>query len=285
MSSPPRSTQGRRQLDVSESSTYTDISSRSTSFSLAMQRTLALEQQLESEANEHPLDVALRRMLSLGSVISTTSSFAERQDPDFREIGKGSIGVVYEHPGTTRCYKLPLLDSSGKLWNNYQIHTIVQEAFLKARLTIETEVWIPLAFWYANKDTSEFWDSNLDKFPFTETFPKKTRSVFCMERVPPIPQRFRHHLIDKYCPGDKESAKSYAPNQDCLVRPLLGRRGRGSGTLAFSLRNFPLHLDQFKELNLNVTHYVQAMAEAMAVLHGVAKVDAMDIDRDRRCSY
>ncbi|KAF2184861.1 hypothetical protein K469DRAFT_578637, partial [Zopfia rhizophila CBS 207.26] len=218
------------------------------------------------------------------SVISTTSSFAKRQQAavgkiaEFRKIGKGSIGVIFEHPETTHCYKLPLLNNSDKLWNNYSIHTKVQEAFGKAGSLVNVDVEIPKMFWFANEKTSKFWDENLDKFPFTNTFPKKARDALCMERVLPLPQPLCHHLIDRYCPRDKEGAKLHALNRDCLVRPLLGRRRRGSGTVAFSLCNFRLHLDQFEELKLDVDEYAIAMADAMTVLHYVAKIDAMNIE-------
>ena len=124
---------------------------------------------------------------------------------------------------------------------------------------------IPKIFWFANEKTSKFWDENLYNFPFTDTFPKKARDALCMERVLPLPQPLRHYLIDRYFPRDKEGAKLHAPNRDCLVRHLLGRRRRGSGTVAFSLRNFRLHLDQFEELKLDVDEYAIAMADAMAV--------------------
>lgn len=271
-------------MNTSEATTSTDTSSRSTSLAIAMQQALILEQKLEQEAGASPTDIALQRMLSLRSVISTTSSFAERQQAavgqivGFREIGKGSIGVIFEHPGTTHCYKLPLLDNSDKLWNNYIIHTKVQEAFDKASSLFSIDIEIPKMLWFANEKTSDFWDENLDKFPFTDTFPKKVRNALCMERVLPLPQPLRHHLIDRYCPRNKEGAKLYAPNRDCLVRPLLGRRRRGSGTVAFSLRNFHLHLDQLEELKLDVHQYAMAMADAMAVLHCIAKIDAMNIE-------
>ncbi|CAI6293441.1 unnamed protein product [Periconia digitata] len=277
--------QGRsRGMNTSEATFSTDASSRSASLAIAMEQALVLEQKLEEEAGSSPSHLALQRMLSLRSVISTASSFAERQqaavgqDTEFREIGKGSIGIIFEHPGTIHCYKLPLLDNSDKLWNNYTVHTKVQEAFDTANKIINIDVKIPKMFWFANDKTAEFWDANLDKFPFTEQFPKKTRDTLCMERVLPLPQPLRNHLIDRYCPRDKESAKLYLPNRDCLVRPLLGRRRRGSGTIAFSLRSFRLHLDQFEELKLDLVEYATAMADAMAVLHCIAKIDAMDIE-------
>ncbi|CAA9960341.1 DUF3669 domain containing protein [Pyrenophora teres f. maculata] len=290
MSSPPpvgspAHPQGRKRgMIISEASGSTDYGSRSASLAVAMERSLQLEQQLAQEADATSAEQALQRMLSLRSVISTTSSFAERQQgavgkvTNFREIGKGSIGVIFEHPGTIRCYKLPLLDDSTKIWNNYAMHTGVYEGFSEARKYLHVAVRIPEMYWFANEQTSGFWDENLNKFPFTTTFPKKSRDALCMERVLPLPRPLRHLLIEKYCMGDKEEAKSYGPNQDCLVRPILGRRRFGSGKIGFSLRNFRLHLDQFEELNLNIEEYLYAMADAMATLHCIARVDAMDIE-------
>jgi hypothetical protein len=226
----------------------------------------------------------LRRMLSLRSTISTTSSFAERQQTavgkvsNFRQIGKGSIGAVFEHPSTNKCYKLALLDNCNKIWNNYQIHTEVYEAFAKAETYINVAVRVPQMFWYANEQISGFWDENLHKFPFTKEYPEKRHNALCMERILPLPRLLRHLLIEKYCHGDQEEAKSYGPNQDCLVRPVLGRRRFGAGKIAFSLRNFSLHLNQFEELTLDIEGYAGAIADAMAILHCVAKVDAMDVE-------
>lgn len=156
--SPANPTIRKRTINFSETSAVSDVGSRSASLALAMQRNLALEQKLAHEADTLSPELALQRMLSLRSVISTTSSYAERQQGAvgqvvaFREIGKGSIGAVYEHPGTVRCYKLPLLDDSTKLWNNYQIHTVVHEAFTNAR-HLDIAVRIPEMYWYANNRT------------------------------------------------------------------------------------------------------------------------------------
>ena len=62
------------------------------------------------------------------------------------------------------------------------------------------------------------------------------------------------------------------------MRPILGRRRFGSGKVGFSLRNFRLHIDQFDELKLDVEEYIFAMADAMAVLHCLAMVDATDVE-------
>ncbi|KAK7980193.1 glutathione S-transferase [Apiospora arundinis] len=111
----------------------------------------------------------LARMLSLGSIVSTTSSSAERETMAsdlpvlFRETGTGSIKRVSEHPGTLFVYKVPIIDD----------HT--EE--------------IPRVFWFANADTDEFWDEHLEQFAETSEFLRKRSQVLCIERVLPLPTK------------------------------------------------------------------------------------------------
>lgn len=79
-------------------------------------------------------------------------------------------------------------------------------------------------------------------------------------------------------------------NEHCLIRPYLGRRryrrseaepvtGQSRQQLrAFSLRNFPLHLDQMEQLGIDAGDYAIGMADALAFLHWVAKVDGNDVE-------
>jgi hypothetical protein len=46
----------------------------------------------------------------------------------------------------------------------------------------------------------------------------------------------------------------------------------------FSLRNYKLHVDQIKELDLDAEGYAASMAQALAVLHWHTKVDGVDIE-------
>lgn len=46
----------------------------------------------------------------------------------------------------------------------------------------------------------------------------------------------------------------------------------------FSLRNYKLHIDQVKSLQLNTDDYTRSMAGALAVLHWHTEVDGMDIE-------
>ena len=67
----------------------------------------------------------------------------------------------------------------------------------------------------------------------------------------------------------------------CLVRPYLGRRRRlekQSKSKSFSLRNYPLHIDQIEELKLDGKLYARIMAETLAHLYWGAHMDANDVE-------
>ncbi|RAH59513.1 hypothetical protein BO85DRAFT_467281 [Aspergillus piperis CBS 112811] len=244
-------------------------SSWTSSFADALQQNLQLEDKLLREENETPQE-KLQRLLSTRSVISTSSSFAERQQAavglksPFREIGTGSIGKIFEQPGTPWAFKVLIVDRTDKLWNNYAIHLKVQQSFDRLG-NIPGPVEVPRVSWFASKDS------------------ERPREILCMERIMPLPQPVRHALIDIFCnPNNAQVAKSDPLNKDCLIRLLLGRKRFGSSrpgrSMSFSLRNYKLHVDQIQDIKLDADEYARGMADALAVLHWHAKIDAMDVE-------
>ncbi|KAK2591965.1 hypothetical protein QQS21_010337 [Conoideocrella luteorostrata] len=270
----------RRLLNATDST----VSSRSFSLDVALVANLALEDKLEKEASTESNDACLKRMLSIKSVVSTSSSFAARQQQAtgtsamFREIGTGSIGKVFEHPRTVFVYKLPLANDASKLWNNYKMHQRVKISF-ESLPYVDGQVEIPECFWYATSNSTAFWDDHINLFAFSPQFPKQRREVLCMERIFPLPRPVRYSLIEKYCPPQGRSmAKTNEANKDCLVRPYLGRVKYGSGSNFFSLRNFKLHANQMQDLDLDMPELINAMAHAMAVLHWHTRIDGNDVE-------
>lgn len=252
----------------------------------ALETNLRLDGVLERQANEAPA-AWLKRLLSTKSAISTSSSFAERQQAavgfraPFREIGTGSIGKVFEQAGTPWAFKALLIDRSSKLWNNYVMHMRIQRSFDQLAAVLTT-VEIPRVAWFANP-SSDFWPPNLELFPDLPTFPRKPRDIMCMDRIYPLPAPIRELLIDLFCPSERsQMAKADPANKDCLIRVLLGRRRYGAsrpgGGMFFSLRNYKLHVDQVESLNLDAEEYAIGMADAMATLHWHTKIDGMDIE-------
>lgn len=143
-----------------------------------------LEDQLAQEYADKTPEARLKRLLSVRTVVSTASSFAERQQAamgvlvDFREIGTGSIGKVFEHPGTVFAYKLPLLDDSAKLWNNYIVGMRVEASF-HAMPHYSGQVGIPRCFWFAVPQTEAFFGTRtFIDFP-TLSSSRASLATFC----------------------------------------------------------------------------------------------------------
>ncbi|CAJ2512873.1 Uu.00g009920.m01.CDS01 [Anthostomella pinea] len=98
-------------------------------------------------------------------------------------------------------------------------------------------------------------------------------NVLVTERIPPVPEAVRHFLVDRYCPPAlRPTIKGDRNDDDCLIRPYIGRRwrGRGSSRLpSFSLRNYPLHIDQMEDLGLGIYEYATWVANALEPTPGV----------------
>ena len=190
---------------------------------------------------------------------------------------KGFCGTVWAHDDEVYAFKREDGGPGRDLLNDYNIHkhllkTAANHMETSQRLTI------PLCHQFINAD-DRWWAENPDLFPEQFT-PCRT---LVSERIPPLALPVREILIDKYCPTHmREKIKSNLSNRDCMVRPYLVKRrrqfNRPSRLAFFTLRNLPLHLESLQELQLDVEGYAIAMAEALAVMHWVAEVDANDVE-------
>lgn len=140
-------------------------------------------------------------------------------------------------------------------------------------------VQVPHCFRFIEAANSAWWNENLSKFP--EGY--SPCNILQSERIPPFSRLIRERLIANYCPAAlADEIKASRSNQSCLVRPYLGRRRHGAERpkrfAAFSLKNFPLHLDQMEQLDLNVASYAETMADALAMMHWYGEIDANDVE-------
>jgi hypothetical protein len=107
-------------------------------------------------------------------------------------------------------------------------------------------------------------------------------------RIFPVPPAVRAALLCLYAPDEIKIKGAFlhdTPEQeDCLIRPYLGRRlgpkdKRPLSTKeTFTLRNFPLHVNEMEDIGLDTHHYAKIMARTLAALHWTAKIDANDIE-------
>ncbi|KAJ5945299.1 hypothetical protein N7516_005467 [Penicillium verrucosum] len=232
----------------------------------------------------------LRRALSVRSIISTSSSFAERmqrakllQDAALVVIGRGTCGTIFEIPGTESAYKKG--SDKVSLWNDANLTNIACRAVIETKTCLQEifpNVSIPrvpiVTGWISENDLENWWRENLRRFPKNT---RKTGYLFQVQRILPLPKPCREALIRLYFPKTMhESALKDPDNKACLIRPYLGQR-RGERELsnpALSLQNFPLYLDQIEELELEAIQLSEEMAIGLATIHWKACLDGMDME-------
>lgn len=105
------------------------------------------------------------------------------------------------------------------------------------------------------------------------------------EKIMPVSLPFRRTIVENFIPGvDPDEILGNQANKHCLIRPYLGRRRfqaeceRPRRLRAYSLRNFPLHMGDMEKIGLKTHDYTISMADALAFLYWVAKVDANDVE-------
>ena len=197
----------------------------------------------------------------------------------FRRIGAGFCGSVWASDNS-HAMKREDGGPGRSLLNDYNMHQNIMQTLLESQsATIQPRVSLPTCHQLVRSDDQEWWNKQISRFP-------KEIQIFCntliTDRIPPFPQEVRDTIIDRYCPEQlRLLIKSSDPDQDCLIRPYLGRRRRlvrQSRFQAFSLRNYPLHVDQMEELALDRMMYAEIMAETLAHIYWIAHVDANDVE-------
>lgn len=103
---------------------------------------------------------------------------------------------------------------------------------------------------------------------------------------PKVPRSVSDKIVDLSLPENPTIAafvKGNKDDDDCLIRPYLGRR-RGNRLTStsrfqrFSLRNVALHINQMEDLGLDVVAYAMTMADALALMYWGAGVDVDDVE-------
>jgi hypothetical protein len=231
---------------------------------------------------------ALARMLSLRSIATTDSPETAKRNNlslDWWKLGFGQCGIVFEITGTPTVVKLRMHKGWGDaLEEDYQCHRAVFNAVRRFPTGESSNVGVrvPEPFQYLN-ETCAWWSSdnigNLAKAGLPKSIALPTTGLLS-ERILPIPKFGRECLIDMFCPPERSQAAKLDPlNKDCLVRLYLGRHKTDSSRAPnFSLRNFNLHVNQMRQLNLPIHEYARDMGEALAIMHWAAHINAYDVE-------
>lgn len=208
----------------------------------------------------------------------------ESSERPLRRIGAGHCGSVWANPDLSSTDVVIKREDGGpgrSLANDFNIHTEILTSLQSCRaLGQALRINFPSGpQWISSKDEST-WQSLLPTLPVGYT----ACNALVSERIPPMPLTTRQVLVEKYCPESiRAEILADEKNDDCIIRPYLGRRRRAINTArprfeAFSLRNYPLHADQMEELGLDLILYAEAMAEALAFMHWSVGIDANDVE-------
>ncbi|KAK5019952.1 zinc finger protein-domain-containing protein [Cryomyces antarcticus] len=216
----PKANEISRHRATSPSVDVTPISSRSSSL-----------ENVEATAKN-----TLRRLLSIRSAISTTPSYATKNQAAqghtgqqcLREIGRGTCGTVFRKIGTDYVYKRAHCVGKGddQLWNDCQQHFAIVQSFESAGVR---EPRIPRFISFITAADWEWWEENEAFFPESE---RKPADLLVTGRIMPVPEKVRKALISVYS----------------------------------------------EELDLETERLAIEMADALAVLHWVAKCDGNDVE-------
>ncbi|KAF7125564.1 hypothetical protein CNMCM5793_001824 [Aspergillus hiratsukae] len=210
--------------------------------------------------------------------------------PRYRRIGAGACGTVWAPSERGPAYNREDGGLARSLRNDYEKHQRILHALNNLlHSEIQPRIHVPRCYTFIRPSDESWWVEHLPRFP--EGY--SPCNIIHAQRIPPFPKATRERLVAQYCPSDlRAEILSSETNEDCLVRPYLGRRrtqahghqhqpARASRFKAFSLRNYPLHVDQMEELGIpdqNMRGYAEVVAETLATMHWVVRVDANDVE-------
>ena len=247
-----------------------------------------------SSAEQNAACAILRKALSFRSVVSTSSSLAERMnrarvrathaETEYRMIGTGSCGTVFKITGTEFAFKKG--SDIQSMWNDFNLTNTVHNAMNDTREMLQdafpnrTIPQTPQCLEFLLPDSKDFWDETLGKIPISH---REVGAAFVVDRILPLPEHIREALIELFFDEAQEAqqkAKMDQANKHCLVRIYLGERESETQAEAFydSLQNFPLRLNMIEQIKLDKFSMAKEMAMSLAVLHWKAHVDAMDVE-------
>lgn len=198
-----------------------------------------------------------------------------------RKIGQGFCGTVWA-TSTGPAFKREDGGPARSLRNDFEMHQRVLQSFHESA-QLRLQIQIPACYDFIKATDRTWWSVNQPRFPPGYT----PCNVIVSQRIPPVPEATRRLLVRNYCPPKlAQRILDSEPDKDCLIRPYLGRRRTQkphttSKFTAFSLRNYPLHLDQMESLGITtseISQYGRVMAETLAMMHWIGEIDGNDIE-------
>lgn len=226
-----------------------------------------------------PYSEVLSQCLRIGSIISTTSSYAAQSSSsrpsksrDMAEIGCGLQGAAFEQPGQPHVLKKEHPGNSAlptNIRHEHLMHELVAAAFAQFSTVSGCDTQVPRLFRFIER--ADLAERELAGFP--EGY-RTRENTMEMERILPMPKVVRSSLVG--LTHGSQDILDKIPNKHCLLRTYLGRSPPKNKTN--SLRNYPLDLATMESLGLDVDHVADSMGAAFAIMHWGAGINGDDVE-------
>lgn len=240
---------------------------------------------------------SINKSTSFSATQPSSNSMSEQREPaapsKLEPLGSGACGTVWSFRGRRTVFKDDSCAKERALENDFKAFQQIINAFhdlvLMKHLSFIPEdpvpqVQIPECRRYIGSNNEKWWNKNVHMFPSGFVPCNLIKS----ERIPSFSERIKNRLVSNFCPP--ELAESYVmtkkADEHCLIRPYLYRNRPQKAPeepdkQTFSLKNFPLHKDQMKELGIkdgDMQRYAGIMGETLAVIHWVCELDGRGIE-------
>ena len=212
----------------------------------------------------------------------------QEAQPGYRKIGAGACGAVFAKEKDGDLALKFAKSKDGMLWNDYQMHVRIRDAFSKhSQLNLGVNIPKPQFLVGTTEEIhgqdSDIYDSFLSTHPGLRNVlePVCNFPTDCLgsERIWPLSEKIRTEIIDSFYDWRlKKYAREDPANEDCLVRVYLGSEKGIVGRRFSSLRNFKLSLSQMMFINVDSKALAHKVARALAVMHWEAETDARDVE-------
>jgi hypothetical protein len=188
----------------------------------------------------------------------------------YRCIGKGFCGSIWTLEGSQDdvCTAIKREDGGPgrSVTNDYNMHLQVLQSALQHPPSM------PLSIPQCHEliqPTDAWWQLRLHQFPAGYSACRALIS----ERIPKVPRPISDKIVDLFCASNaplSNFVKSNVDDDACLIRPYLGRRRR--------YRQEATSTSRFQRFSLDVSSYAETMADALALMHWGARIDANDVE-------
>ncbi|KAF7187158.1 hypothetical protein HII31_11539 [Pseudocercospora fuligena] len=214
--------------------------------------------------------------------MASASCTADKDEAvEFRQIGKGFCGSVWaaDRPGPAWALKREDGGPLRSVLRDSASHQIIEQSLkhFQATAALATKLNIPQHRAMVLGNDQQWWNERYQRFPSNY----EHCNTLITERILPVARPAREKLVDLFChQKSQEAIKNSRKDEDCLIRPYIGRRRNHFSCPSpfFTLRNKPLLSNQLEELGLPVEEYAAVMADALAIIFWHSHLDANDVE-------